>query len=109
MLAKSYLTIKPATTSCFAVQYTGAHLQRVAAALVSTLVKKNLIRHKGEVKAVEERVVAALLRNLREEEELEREAERVAAEHIHEMQGVDRRKMVLLIKQRLARERGIVL
>lgn len=109
MLAKSYLTIKPATISCLAVRYTEAYLQRVAAILVSALVKKNLIRHKGEVKTVEDKVVEALLRNFRQEEELEQEAERVAAEHAREMQGIDRRKMVLLIKQRLARERGIVL
>jgi hypothetical protein len=91
------------------VRYTKTYLQRVATTLVSALVKKNLIRHKGEITTVEERVVAALLRNFREEEELEREAERVAAEHTREMQGVDQRKMVSLIKQRLARERGIVL
>ncbi len=92
-----------------AVQYSEAHLQRVAIALVSTLAKKDLIRYKGEVKTVEERVVAALLRNFRQEEELEREVERVAAEHAREMQGVDRKKMMFLIKQRLAKERGIVL
>jgi len=84
-------------------------LQRVATTLVSALVKNNLIRHKGEAKTTEERVVAVLLRNFRQEQELEREAEQVAAEHAREMQGVDRRKMVLLIKRRLAEERGIVL
>ena len=92
-----------------AVQYSEAYLQRVATTLVSALIKKDLIRHKGEVKTVEERARAALLRNFRQEEELEREAERVAAEHAREMQGVDRRKMLFLIKQRLAKERGIVL
>jgi hypothetical protein len=92
-----------------AVRYTEAYLQRVAATLVSALTKKDLIRHKGEVKKVEEKAVAALLRNFRQEDELEREVERVAEEHAREIQGVDRRKMMLLIKQRLAKERGIVL
>lgn len=91
------------------MRYTEAYLQRVAVALVSALTKKNLIRHKGEVKTVEEKVVVALLHNFRREEELEQEAERVAAGHAREMQGVDRRKMVFLIKQKLAKERGIVL
>jgi len=93
----------------FCVRYTKTYLQRVATTLVSALVKKNLIRHKGEVTTVEEKVAAALLGNFRQEEELEQEAEQVAAQHAREMQGVDQRKMVSLIKQKLARERGIVL
>ncbi len=92
-----------------AVQYSEAYLQRVVTALVSALTKKDLIRHKGEVKTVEKKAMAALLRNFRQEEELEREAEQIAAEHAREMQGMDRRKMLSLIKQRLAKERGIVL
>ncbi len=91
------------------VQYSEAYLQRVAIAFVSALTKKDLIRHKGGVKTVEEKVMAALLRNFRQEEKLEREAEQIAAEHAREMQGMDRRKMVFLIKQRLAKEQGIVL
>jgi len=56
-----------------------------------------------------ERIVAALLDNFRQEEELEKEAERLAEEHIRKAPGVDRHKVLQLIKQRLAEERRFVL
>ncbi len=91
------------------MKYSETYLRRVASALVSSLLQKNLIRLSGEVKTVEEKVADVLIEHFHQEENLEKEAERLAARHAHEMQGVDRRKMILLIKQRLAKERGVVL
>lgn len=58
---------------------------------------------------VAEKLVTAFLENFRQEEELEREAERLADEHIRKAPGVDRHKVTQLIKQRLAEERRFVL
>jgi hypothetical protein len=62
-----------------------------------------------EKKAVAEKLIAVLLENFQQEEELEREADRLAEEHIRKAPGVDRHKVVQLIKQRLAEERRFVL
>jgi hypothetical protein len=67
------------------------------------------VRLRAEKKTVVEKLVAAFLENFRQEEELEKEAERLAEEHIRKDPGVDRHKVVQLIKQRLAEERRFVL
>jgi flagellar motor switch protein FliG len=67
------------------------------------------VRLRAEKKTVVEKLVAAFLENFRQEEELEKEAERLAEEHIQKAPGVDRHKVVQLIKQRLAEERRFVL
>jgi hypothetical protein len=77
--------------------------------LAEVLSEKGLIRLRTEKKTVVERIVAALLDNFRQEEELEKEAERLAEEHIRKAPGVDRHKVLQLIKQRLAEERRFVL
>ena len=51
----------------------------------------------------------ALLENFRQEEELRREAERLAEAHMPAGQAVDRHKVVQMITQRLAEERSFVL
>jgi hypothetical protein len=67
------------------------------------------VRLRAEKKTVVEKLVAAFLENFRQEEELEKEAERLTEEHIRKAPGVDRHKVGQLIKQRLAEERRFVL
>lgn len=53
-----------------------------------------------------DKVTAVLLDNFRQEEMLENEAERLADEHLRSApDGVDRRRVIQMIKQRLAEER----
>lgn len=80
--------------------------RHAAETLVATLSQKDLVRLRTDKKVVIEKVSAALLDNFRQEEVLEKDAERLAEEHLRTSPpGLDRHKVVQLIKQRLAEER----
>ena len=85
------------------------YLRRIADALVAELLKNDLIELGGTREALRDRIFAVLLRNFTEESKLEEEAEAFADSHRREMAGMDRNKVVTLVKQRLAKERGFVL
>jgi hypothetical protein len=91
------------------MRYSELLCRHAAEALTEILSKKGLVRLRVEKKAVAEKLIAVLLENFQQEEELEREADRLAEEHIRKAPGVDRHKVVQLIKQRLAEERRFVL
>ena len=77
--------------------------------LVEALCTKGAIRLNGQRAAVANKVASALLENFRQEASLEKEAERLAEEHIQKSPTVDRYKVVQLIKRRLAEERDFAL
>jgi hypothetical protein len=81
----------------------------VAEILVTALSEKKLVQFRTDKQAVIERIAAALLDNFRQEEALEKEAERLAEAHLRTAGQVDRRRVTQLIKQRLAEERKFVL
>ena len=83
--------------------------RHAAETLIATLSDKNLLRLRTSKQAAYEKVTAALLENFRQEEALEEEAERLAEVHLRTAQGLDRYKVIQLIKQRLAEERRFVL
>ena len=56
--------------------------QHIADHIVRVLSEKNLIRVRGEKKGIVDKVTAVLLDNFRQEEMLEKEAERLAEEHL---------------------------
>jgi hypothetical protein len=91
------------------MRYSEALCRHAAEALVATLSEKDAVRLRTDKKLVAEKLVAALLDNFRQEEALEKEAERLAEEHLRTAKGLDRHKVVQLIKQRLAEERRFVL
>ena len=92
------------------MRVTEAACQHIADHVVRVLSEKNLIRIRGEKKGTVDKVTAVLLDNFRQEETLEKEAERLADEHLRSAQGgVDRRRVVQMIKQRLAEERRFAL
>ena len=89
-----------------AMRVTEASCQHIADHIVRMLSEKNLIRVRGEKKGIVDKVTAVLLDNFRQEEMLEKEAERLADEHLSSAPGgLDRRRVVQMIKQRLAEER----
>jgi hypothetical protein len=89
-----------------AMRVTEASCQHIADHIVRVLSEKNLIRARGEKKGIVDKVTAVLLDNFRQEEMLEKEAERLADEHLRSAPGgLDRRRVVQMIKQRLAEER----
>jgi hypothetical protein len=86
-----------------------AACRHVAQTLVAALSEKELLRLRASKQAAIDKVAAALLDNFRQEEALEKEAERLAESHLRTAQELDRHKVIQLIKQRLAEERKFVL
>ena len=86
-----------------------AACRHVAQTLVAALSDKELLRLRASKQSAIDKVAAALLDNLRQEEALEKEAERLAESHLRTAQELDRHKVIQLIKQRLAEDRKFVL
>jgi hypothetical protein len=84
-------------------------LSDIAASIVSALLRQGYVHPKAEPTRLQDRVVELILRSMEEERQLEEEAERLAAEHARQMTGMDQRKIIQGIKDRLARERGFPL
>ncbi len=84
-------------------------MRRIAAAVLDRMEKGRLARITGPRAAVEGRIVAALRANMRAEEEIEAEAARFAETHGRELVGMDRHRVLQLVKERIARERGFTL
>ena len=83
--------------------------RHVGQVLVEALCTKGILRLSGERAKAAEKVSAALIANFHQEAALEKEAERLAEEHIRKSPDVDRYKVVQLIKRRLAEERDFAL
>ena len=81
----------------------------VGQVLVEALCTKGAVRLSGQRATVANKVAAALLANFRQEAALEKEAERLAEEHIQKSPTADRYKVVQLIKRRLAEEKDFAL
>lgn len=91
------------------MRYSESLCRHAAEVLVETLSDKGLIRLRTEKKGMADKIFAALVSNFRQEEDLEKEAERLAEEHLKKAPGVDRHKVTQMIKQRLAEERRFAL
>lgn len=88
-------------------------IKRLAEKVCNDLVADGLITPRRERGAVVEGISAAMARNFDQEQVLERDAERLLDETISAMgrgaADIDRRKMLRMIKEKLAKERKIVL
>lgn len=84
-------------------------MKRIAAAVVERLEKADLMRVTGKREAVEQRIIDAFRANIRAEEEIELEAKRFAVSHQRELVGMDRHKVLQLVKERLAKQKGFTL
>jgi hypothetical protein len=86
-----------------------AEVQSLAQATVDALLKQGFVRPKVDAAVLQRRIVDLVVSNLVEEQALEDEAERLAQTHARQMTGMDQRKIIQGIKERLARERGFTL
>ena len=86
-----------------------AELLTLASAIVDALLKQGFVHSKRDASTLRECIRALIAHNLEEERALEEEAERLAASHARQMVGMDQRKIIQGIKERLARERGFSL
>jgi hypothetical protein len=84
-------------------------MRRIAVAIIERVEKAGLMRVAGKRADLEARVVAAFRANLRAEEDIEAEAARFAESHSRELVGMDRHKVLQLVKERIAKERGFTL
>lgn len=93
------------------MKYSETSCRHVAELLVASLCDKNLVRLPQEKRAATiTKVAAALLDNFHQEEAIEKEAERLAEEHLRNAPpGMDRHRVVQMIKQRLAEEKRFAL
>lgn len=84
-------------------------LQGLATAIVRAVTTAGFVRPTADAARLQRRIVELITRNLEEEAALEAEAERLAQSHARQMVGMDQRKIIQGIKERLARERGFTL
>jgi len=86
-----------------------SELQALAAAIIDALLKQGFVRSQREPALLQRRIVELIAQNLEEERKLEEEAERLASSHARQMVGMDHRRIIQGIMERLARERGFAL
>lgn len=84
-------------------------LHRAANRLVKDLVERQLLQARETPVELEKRVFTALQRNFQEEAAIDREAQRILEENRKQTVGMDQRKLLMKIKEKIARERGFVL
>lgn len=84
-------------------------IEVLARAIVKALVKQGFVRPKVPEADLVQRIQRIFVENLMEEQEIEEEAEKMVAKLGRQTGGMDQRKIILGIKQRLAKERGFSL
>ncbi|MBI5643900.1 MAG: DUF507 family protein [Deltaproteobacteria bacterium] len=86
-------------------------VEKLSGMILDGLVKKGLIVLKTDREAVLKKIVDVITADLKVEDDLEKEVETILSSHSGDMDSsrVDYRRMFNMIKQKLARERGIVL
>ena len=91
------------------MKYSESLCRHAAEMLTEALQEKGFVRLRTDKNVVAAKILGAFLENFRQEEELEKEAERLAEEHLKNAPGVDRHRVTQMIKQRLAEDRRFVL
>jgi len=87
-------------------------IDRMAEKILSDLETAKLVSLKGERKQLLETIKAVITNDIKAEEDLENEAERILDQTLRATgggSGIDRHKMLKMIKDKLAKERNIVL
>ena len=82
---------------------------QLAEAVVTALVKQGFVHPIANEKVLAARIGKLIVDTARAEQEIEEEAERLAAKHARQTSGMDQRKIVQGIKERLAKEKGFPL
>ena len=84
-------------------------LRRAAAAVVRVLREQDLIEKAEKPEALEQRVYEAFQKNMRQEAEIDAEAERMLKDLARQAVGMDQRKLLQKLKEKLAKDKGFVL
>ncbi len=93
------------------MKLTEEQVETIVKKVVNNLKDKNLIIYKTDEKIVHNRMVEAFIANLRAEDRLDDEVKEMIESHSSEMDEnqVDYRKMFNMIKNRLIRERDLII
>ena len=94
---------------CCPMRINSNEINRLAEMVVRALLQQGFVKPKVDEKQLNARIGRLLLDNLRAEEAIEEEAERLAQKLGRQAEGMDQRKLVEGIKARLAKERGFTL
>ena len=86
-------------------------VEKISRMVLDKLKEKELIIFKVDEDVVFKKIIELFLKDLKGEDALEREVENIMKQHSNEIDGgrMDYRKMFMMIKNKLAKERGIVL
>jgi len=93
------------------LRFSDEQVRRVCAAILARWKAKGLIRPKVQDDALLSRMTAEIHKDLRREEELDREAEALLEKNLGKIEGTQANSRILFqkIKERLAKERDVVL
>jgi hypothetical protein len=93
------------------MKLTDEQLHRIGATILARWKAKGLVRPKAPDEALVARMAAEIRQDIQREEDLDREAGSLLDEHLRKLGSPEANTRILFqkIKERLARERGIVL
>jgi hypothetical protein len=93
------------------MRLTKTQIDKISELILKRLKDNNLIVFKTDEALVLERVVTAILDDMRAEDELDREVEAMLKAHSAEVESgmIDYRRMFSMIKGKLVRERGLTI
>jgi len=86
-------------------------VEKISNAVLANLKEKELLVFKADEARVLERITEAILGDLRAEDALDREVEEMISSHAADLGGqrIDHRKMFNMIKNKLVKERGLII
>lgn len=93
------------------MRFSDEQVRRVCSAILARWKAKGLIRPKAQDDALLSRMTAEIQSDIRREEELDRDAEALLEKHMGKIEGTQANSRILFqkIKERIAKERGVVL
>ena len=93
------------------MKLTDEQLRRIGTTILSRWKAKGLVRAKSSDEALVAAMAAEVRRDIQREEELDREAEALLEQHIRKLGDTQANTRILFqkIKERLAKDRGVVL
>ena len=84
-------------------------LEKLARAVVKAMVAQGFVKPLVPQLQLIERITRIFVENMAEEQRIEEEAERMVDKLGRQAQGMDQRRIILGIKERLAKEKGFSL
>jgi hypothetical protein len=92
------------------MRFTDEQIRRLAGALLTDLLVRGGARLKAERGLIQGRIEAIIRRNQAEEEDLDREAQKLLAAHLRGAPaGIDQQRLLAMIKKKLAEDKGMPL